>query len=165
MTISSSGRRRLASNEWSGDYWYERDGERIVPCRQCPKLDARRGRCSVPFGSPLRKCVTAATEAHLRAVRGLFALEIGSYKHSFAKHVVEQAGGYWTGIEPQAARATPEMGRKSYGHAGDIPFPANTFDIAFANQSFEHWEERLPSIARSPYLRRCAATSVANLLP
>ena len=95
-------RQRLASNEWSGDYWYERGGERIVPCRQCPKLDARRERCKVPFGSPLRKCVTAATEAHLRAMRGLFALEIGSYKRSFAKHVVEQAGGSWTGIEPQS---------------------------------------------------------------
>lgn len=150
-------RPRLASNEWSGNYWYERAGERIVPCRQCPKLDALRGRCSVPFGSPLRKCVTAATEAHLGATRGLLALEIGSHKRSFAKHVVEQAGGTWTGIEPQAARAAPRIGGEGYGHAGEIPFPAGTFDVAFAIQSFEHWEERLPSIARSPSYRECLA--------
>lgn len=150
-------RQRLASNEWGGEYWYERGGERIVPCRQCPKLDARRGRCKVPFGSPLRKCVTAATEAHLRALRGLSALEIGCHKRSFAKHVVEQAGGYWTGIEPRAARTTPRIGSEGYGHAGDIPFPAGTFDVAFAIQSFEHWEEPLPSIERSPSYSECLA--------
>ena len=150
-------RPRLASNEWRGNYWYESAGERIVPCKQCPKLDARRERCSVPFGSPLRKCVTAATEAHLRAMRGLFALEIGSHKRSFAKHVVEQAGGSWTGIEPQTARTAPRIGGQGYGHAGDIPFTADTFDFAFAIQSFEHWEERLPSIARSPSYRECLA--------
>jgi SAM-dependent methyltransferase len=150
-------RRRLASNEWSGDYWYERDGERIVPCRQCPKLDARRERCSVPFGSPLRKCVTAATEAHLRATRGLLALEIGSYKRSFARHVVEQAGGSWTGIEPQTARSAPRIGGEGYGHAGEIPFSADTFHVAFAIQSFEHWEEPLPSIPRSPTYLECLA--------
>jgi SAM-dependent methyltransferase len=149
-------RRRLASNEWSRDYWYERDGERIVPCRQCPKLDARRERCSVPFGSPLRKCVTAATEAHLGATRGSLALEVGSYKRSFARLVVEQAGGSWTGIEPQA-RVAARIGGEGYGHAGEIPFPTETFDVAFAIQSFEHWEEPLPSIERSPSYRECLA--------
>ena len=150
-------RPRLASNEWAAKYWYERDGERIVPCRKCPKLDAQRHRCRVPFGSPLRKCVTAAIEAHLRATRGQFVLEIGSYKRSFAKHVIEKAGGTWTGIEPRATRVTPKVGRASYGHAGDIPFPANTFDAAVAIQSIEHWEEPLRSIARSPSYRECLA--------
>jgi SAM-dependent methyltransferase len=151
-------RRRLASNEWSGDYWYERNGERVVPCRKCPKFDARRERCSVPFGSPLRKCVTAATEAHLRATRGLLALEIGSHKRSFAKHVIEQAGGSWTGIEPQAtSRIAPRIGEAGYGHAGEIPFADGTFDLAFGIQSFEHWEEPLPSIAQPPSYRECLA--------
>jgi SAM-dependent methyltransferase len=149
-------RRRFARKEWRGEYWYERDGERIIPCRLCPKLDARRNRCGVPFGSPLRKCVTAATEAHLGNARGLVALEIGSHKRSFAKLVVEQAGGSWTGIEPNL-RVGARLGGEGYGHAGQIPFPAVTFDLAFAIQSFEHWEERLPSIEQSPSYRQCLA--------
>jgi len=147
---------RLAGNEWSGEYWYERDGERIVPCRLCPKFDSQDLRCGVPFGSPLRKCVTAATEAHLRRARGLLALEIGSHKRSYAKHVVEQAGGSWTGIEPNL-RIAPRIGGEGHGHAGEIPFSAGTFDFAFAIQSFEHWEERLPSLERSPSYRECLA--------
>ncbi len=134
----------------------QRDGERIVPCRLCPKFHSRRQRCGVPFGSPLRKCVTAATEAHLRRTRGLVALEIGSHKRSFAKHVVEQSGGSWTGIEPQSQIA-PRIGGEGYGHAGAIPFPAATFDVAFAIQSVEHWAEPLPSIERSPSHRECLA--------
>lgn len=149
-------RSRLAGNEWSGEYWYERDGERIVPCRLCPKFDSQHLRCGVPFGSPLRKCVTAATEAHLRRTRGLLALEIGSHKRSYAKHVVEQAGGSWTGIEPNL-RIAPRIGGEGHGHAGEIPFSAGTFDVAFAIQSFEHWEERLPSLERSPSYRECLA--------
>ena len=59
-------RRRLARNEWDVQYWEERDGQRVIPCRRCPKFDAKRTECVVPFGTPLRKCVVAATEAHLR---------------------------------------------------------------------------------------------------
>jgi SAM-dependent methyltransferase len=151
-------RRRLTSNEWSGDYWYERDGERIVPCRLCPKLDVKRERCGVPFGSPLRKCVTAATEAHLRSSRGMSALEIGSHRRSFAKHVVEQSGGTWTGVEPNApTRAAPRIGGAGYGQAGDLPFADATFDIAFGIQSFEHWEERQPGIERPIPYAACLA--------
>src|SRR5688500_11977783 len=54
-------RRRLARNEWSAPYWEERNGQRIVACRRCPKFDAGRAKCSVPFGSPIRKCIVAAT--------------------------------------------------------------------------------------------------------
>ena len=158
-------RRRLASNEWSGNYWYERDGERIVPCLRCPKLDARRERCSVPFGSSLRKCVTAATEAHLRSSRGLLALEIGSYKRSFAKHVIEQCDGTWTGIEPNAPSVPPRIGESCRGHAGDIPFADGTFDIAFGIQSFEHWEEPQPSVAAPVSYRACLAEIWRALKP
>ena len=63
--------RRIARNEWAAPYWYEQGGQRVVPCRLCPKLDARRGECKIPFGTPLRKCVVAATEANLRDTRGL----------------------------------------------------------------------------------------------
>ena len=77
-------------------------GERIVACRRCPKFDARRAECGVPFGSPLRKCVVAATEAHLRATRGLRVLELGYARRSYGKRIVELAGGSWTGVEPLA---------------------------------------------------------------
>jgi SAM-dependent methyltransferase len=149
-------RRRLARNEWSDDYWYERDGTRIVPCRRCPKFDARHSVCCVPFGSPLRKCVVAATEAHLRQARGQRVLELGYARRSYPKHVIETSGGSWTGVEPLVERhATPRIGTGGYGHAGDIPFPNETFDLVFGNQSFEHWEEPLPNGASPPSYRDC----------
>jgi SAM-dependent methyltransferase len=151
-------KRRLARNEWSGDYWYEKDGSRIIPCRRCPKFDSRREQCGIPFGSPLRKCVVAATEAHLRGTRGLSALELGSYKHSYGRRVVEHSGGTWTGIEPQApADRPPRIGDSARGQAGEIPFPAQTFDVVFGVQSFEHWEEPQPGLEKPPSYRECLA--------
>jgi SAM-dependent methyltransferase len=151
-------RRRLRRNAWTGRFWYEQNGSRIIPCRQCPKFDALHEKCSVPFGSPLRKCVVAATEAHLGATRGLTTLEIGSFKRSFGKHVVETSGGIWTGVEPQLPKEpAPRIGRANYGHAGDIPFGDETFDVVFGVQSFEHWEEPLPGIDEPPSYRECLA--------
>ena len=151
-------RRRLARNEWSTPYWEERNGHRIVACRRCPKFDAHRAECGVPFGSPLRKCVVAATEAHLRATRGLRVLEIGYARHSYGKRIVEVAGGSWTGVEPLIDRSqAPKLGTGGYGHAGDIPFPDATFDVVFGSQSFEHWEEPLPDGTPSPSYAECLA--------
>jgi hypothetical protein len=90
-------RSRLAANEWQTPYYEPREGQRIVACRRCPKFDAARGDCRVPFGSPLRKCVVAATEAHLRATRGLSVLEIGFARRSYGKRIVETCGGTWDG--------------------------------------------------------------------
>jgi SAM-dependent methyltransferase len=151
-------RRRLARNEWSRTYWDEREGQRIVACRRCPKFDARRAECGVPFGSPLRKCVVAATEAHLRATRGQRVLELGYARRSYGKRIVELAGGSWTGVEPLIDRSlAPRLGTGGYGHAGDIPFPNGTFDLVFGNQSFEHWEEPLPDGTRGPAYADCLA--------
>jgi SAM-dependent methyltransferase len=149
-------RRRLARNEWSAPYWDERDGQRVVACRRCPKFDARRAECGVPFGSPLRKCVVAATEAHLRATRGQRVLELGYARRSYGKRIVVLAGGSWTGVEPLIDRSqAPRLGTGGYGHAGDIPFPDGTFDLVFGNQSFEHWEEPLPDGTRGPSYAEC----------
>jgi SAM-dependent methyltransferase len=149
-------RRRLARDEWAAPYWEERNGERIVPCRRCPKFDAGREVCTVPFGSPIRKCIVAATEAHLRATRGLRVLEIGYARRSYGKRIVELAGGSWTGVEPLVDRGeVPRLGSGGYGHAGDIPFPDGTFDLVFGNQSFEHWEEPLPGGTPSPSYADC----------
>jgi SAM-dependent methyltransferase len=159
-------RRRLARNEWSTPYWDERDGQRIVACRRCPKFDPRRAACGVPFGSPLRKCVVAATEAHLRATRGQRVLELGYARRSYGKRIVELAGGSWTGVEPLLDRSTkPRLGSGGYGHAGDIPFPDATFDLVFGNQSFEHWEEPLPGGTPSPSYGQCLAEIARVLRP
>ena len=149
-------RRRLARNEWVARYWEERDGQRVVPCRRCPKFDAPRGECGVPFGSPLRKCVVAATEAHLRGTRGQRVLELGYARRSYGKRIVELSGGSWTGIEPLVERdRAPRLGEGGYGHAGEIAFPDATFDVVFGNQSFEHWEEPLPDGSTPPSYPQC----------
>jgi SAM-dependent methyltransferase len=150
--------RRLARNEWAKQYWYERDGERIVACSRCPKLDAQRGECKVPFGTPLRKCVVAATEAHLRDTRGLRVLEVGFARRSYGKRIVEHCGGSWTGVEPLLDRSlVARLGSGGYGHAGEIPFPSETFDLVFGNQTFEHWGELLPDGTAPPSYRDCLA--------
>jgi hypothetical protein len=150
--------RRLARNEWSVDYWYEQDGARIVPCRRCPKFDAQRPACRVPFGTPLRKCVVAATEAHLREARGRSVLELGYGARSFGKRVVEASGGVWTGVEPGIPGTGPrQIGTGGHGHAGDIPFADESFDIAFGNQSFEHWEEGHHLQTDKPSYQKCLA--------
>jgi SAM-dependent methyltransferase len=151
-------RRRLARNEWDAPYWQERNGQRVVACRQCPKFDAVRSECGVPFGTPLRKCVVAATEAHLRDTRECRVLELGYARHSYGKTIVELCGGSWTGIEPLVDRRRPAvLGSGSYGHAGEIPFPDETFDLVFGNQTFEHWAEPLPDGTIPPSYRDCLA--------
>src|SRR5262245_9963845 len=158
MLYRLSTGRRLARNEWAAQYWEERDGLRDVACRRCPKLDAKRIECVVPFGTPLRKCVVAATEAHLRDTRNVRALELGYARHSYGKRILEHCGGSWTGIEPLVDRARPAaIGSGSYGHAGDIPFADETFDLVFGNQTFEHWGEPLPDGTMPPTYRECLA--------
>jgi SAM-dependent methyltransferase len=140
--------RRLARDEWAERYWMDRDGCRLVPCLRCPNYDGAKVECKVPFGTPLRKCVAASLEAHLRGTRGLRTLELGYGRRSLARRVVEQSGGSWTGLEPgiEAGREI-RIGEGGYGHAGDIPFADETFDLVFGIQSLEHWEEAHPNIA------------------
>lgn len=139
-------RRRLASNAWAEQYWYERDGLRVIACRQCPKFDARSSACSIPYGTPLRKCVVAASEAHLRNVAsGMEVLELGFGRRSLARHIVELRGARWTGIEPEVD-APPELGQGGFGHTAVIAFPDATFDLVFGIQSFEHWAEAHPKL-------------------
>ncbi len=130
---------------WQGDFWNERDGRRVVACATCPKFDAGAQACSVPFGSPLRKCVTAAQEANLHSLNGKDLLEIGFGKHSIPRLLVTGAGGTWTGIEPMMPRERPAaMGQGGFGHVADIPFPDASFDVVAGIQSIEHWSEPLP---------------------
>lgn len=130
---------------WGDRYWQEIDDVHAISCACCPKLHVGKAKCSIPFGSPVRKCVTAAQEAHLHSLDGKNLLEIGFGKHSIPRHLAKDAGGTWTGIEtmlPMSEKA--QLGKGGYGHVADIPFPDNTFDVVTGIQSIEHWDEPLP---------------------
>lgn len=130
---------------WRDKYWRDEQGYRVIGCRDCPKLDARKVECSIGFGSPIRKCVSAAQEANLHSLDGKAMLEIGFGKHSIPRQLVTSAGGTWTGIEPMMPRENEAaLGRGGFGHVADIPFADETFDIVVGIQSLEHWAEPLP---------------------
>ncbi len=140
---------RLKSDEcarvWTGQYWQERDGERVISCNSCPKFVAEEVKCSIPFSSPIRKCVSAAQEANLHSLSGGDLLEIGFGKHSIPRKLVDDAGGIWTGIDPMLPTSKKAaFGRGGFGHVANIPFPDCTFDVVTGIQSIEHWDEPLP---------------------
>ncbi|HNP36118.1 MAG TPA: class I SAM-dependent methyltransferase [Woeseiaceae bacterium] len=153
-SLSNSIRKRLYTwrlsndrcrDQWKDQYWQEHGGVRVVSCNSCPKFDALRVRCSVPFGSPIRKCVSAAQEANLHSLAGKDLLEIGFGKHSIPRMLVKSSGGTWTGIEPMLPREKPATsGQGGFGHVADIPFPDHSFDVVAGIQSIEHWDEPLP---------------------
>lgn len=132
---------------WQGEYWKESGDLRRIDCRSCRRFDARHERCSIRFGSPVRKCVTAAQEANLHSLRGMDLLEIGFGKHSIPRSLVHGAGGTWTGIEPMMpASETAEFGKGGFGYVSNLPFGDASFDIVAGIQSIEHWAEPLPGI-------------------
>ncbi|MCW9013298.1 MAG: class I SAM-dependent methyltransferase [Gammaproteobacteria bacterium] len=142
---------RKARKEWGKQYWQELDGIRNISCRHCPKFNEQKITCTIPFGTPLRKCVIAATEAHLSDARDKNVLEIGFGRLSLGRNLVNRSGGTWTGVEPhQPKERKPQLGKGGYGHAEDIPFPDNTFDMVFGIQSFEHWGQKAAAAARKP---------------
>lgn len=131
-------------SDWRGQYWTREDGFNSIACRNCPKFSASDLRCTVPFGSPLRKCVTAAIEANLRSLSGKNVLEVGFGRHSIVRSLVKSAGGTWTGIDPSGPRRNEgRLGCGGYGIVADIPFPDSTFDVVVGVQTFEHWAEEL----------------------
>lgn len=140
---SLMARPTTAKLQWDEPYWQDIDGIRDIACRRCPKFNETRQECSVPFGTPLRKCVVAAIEAHLHDSRQLNVLELGFGRFTLARHLIRRSGGTWTGIEPRLPRSQqPRIGHAGYGHAGDIPFENSSFDRAFGIQSFEHWGQK-----------------------
>lgn len=141
--------KRLTSDRcartWQGRYWEDEDGYRVIRCSRCRKFDARRQECSIGFGSPIRKCVSAAQEANLHSLAGKHLLEIGFGKHSIPRQLVTSAGGTWTGIEPMMPRSNvATLGSGGFGHVADIPFDDASFDIVVGIQTLEHWAEPLP---------------------
>lgn len=136
--------RRLSSDRcagaWQGQYWEDEDGYRVIRCRKCRKFDSRRQECSIGFGSPIRKCVSAAQEANLHSLAGKDLLEIGFGRHSIPRQLVTSAGGTWTGIEPMMERSNrAALGKGGFGHVAAIPFEDEAFDIVVGIQTLEHW--------------------------
>ncbi len=148
---SFSASPNAARKTWDGVYWQELDGYREIACRKCPKFDARRQKCSVPFGTPLRKCVVASIEAHLHDAKGLDVLELGFGRFDLARNLIRRGGGTWTGVEPRLDKSRkPSIGQGGYGHAEHIPFDDGVFDMVFGIQSFEHWGQKAYSATRTP---------------
>lgn len=127
-----------ARRQFGEPFWTEENGERRIACRTCPKFDAGRERCTVPFGTPIRKCIVASIEAHMHDAAGKDVLEIGFGTFTLPKNLVLRSGGTWTGIEPRHPDPA-KFGKGGYGHAGDIPFDDQTFDFIYGIQSLEHW--------------------------
>ena len=156
---------RAARKAWHGRYWREEDGFRVIPCRRCPKFDPVKEICRVPFGSPLRKCVVAAIEANLNDLKGKKALELGFGRFSLARRLIRRSGGSWTGVEPSRKNPPSGVGHGGYGHAADIPFPEETFDLVFGIQSFEHWAQRRRRIEGDQTYEDCLAEILRVLKP
>ena len=137
---------------WLKPYWKEVDGFHEIACRNCPKFNSATVECTVPFGTPLRKCVVAAIEANLNDCAGESVLEIGFGRFALARNLVRRSGGRWTGIDPGQPRdREAELGKGGYGVAAAIPFSDNTFDRVFGIQSFEHWGQKASSRTPSDY--------------
>lgn len=113
-----------------------------IACVDCPKFSRLPlPRCTVPFGSPLRKCITASVEYHLRDVRGLTVLEIGCGTSSHAKQVVEISGGSWIGLDPFPGKPGKPSIRTVGGVVQKLPFRDECFDVICGVQTLEHWED------------------------
>lgn len=132
---------RALEREWRSLKVREHGGIADVACRDCPKFSNLSSRCTVPFGSPMRKCIMASTEYHMRHAAGQYVLEIGCGSKSHAKTVVEHYGGYWLGIEPTARRNDKPSIRTVGGVVQKLPFRDQVFDVVCGIQTLEHWEE------------------------
>ncbi|ACD89418.1 Methyltransferase type 11 [Chlorobium limicola DSM 245] len=141
--------------EWNTPYSFEDEGFTVIPCRMCPKFDSDKNRCSVPFGSPLRKCVTASIEANLSVFSGIHALEIGCGNWSYAKQILEHTGSSWVGVDPLPAKKKIKSIRTTYGHAASLPFDNQSFDLVFGIQTLEHFVDRHEHIAEAASYEQC----------
>jgi SAM-dependent methyltransferase len=136
-----------ARKHWDRQYWQEIDGMHDVACRSCPKFSPAQQACTVPFGSPLRKCVAASIEAHLHNMKGKDTLDIGYGRWQFARNLITRGGGTWTGIDPgQDPAIGAVLGKGGYGHAEDIPFAEESFDTVFGIQTIVHWGQKTSDV-------------------
>ncbi len=146
------------AQKWQGQYWQEDGDERRVSCASCRSFDATRQRCSIRFGTPLRKCVVSSVEAHFHDCVGEEALEVGFGRFKLARNLVVRNGGRWTGIDPQQPASRPaRLGTGGHGLASALPFATATFDRVFGVQSIEHWGQRAGGLREPARYEDCLA--------
>ncbi|HCD56552.1 MAG: hypothetical protein CME44_04390 [Haliea sp.] len=135
------------AHKWQGQYWQQPSAdERSVSCATCRSFDSHKQRCSINFGTPLRKCVVSSLEAHFHDCAGEEALEIGFGRFKLARNLINRSGGRWTGVDPKQPTSRPaRLGTGGHGLADALPFASQTFDRVFGVQSIEHWGQRAGS--------------------
>jgi len=152
ITISPAA----CKKKWHHQYWNEVDGVRTISCASCASYDSSKKMCSINFGTPLRKCVVSSIEAHFYDCKNKDVLEIGFGRFKLAQTLIKRSGGTWTGVEPQRPKnQTPVIGKGGYGHATDIPFPDQTFDMVFGVQSAEHWGQKADGVRKPSSYPEC----------
>ncbi|NNL56290.1 MAG: class I SAM-dependent methyltransferase [Pseudomonadales bacterium] len=150
---SLTAKPKSLQKKWVGQFWLEdSDYLRSVQCANCRSFNRAKQECSISFGTPLRKCVVSSIEAHFNNCAGKDVLEIGFGRFMLARNLIRRSGGTWTGIEPQIDPGQkPVIGKGGHGDAANIPFPDNTFDMAFGIQSIEHWGQKVGGRTPSNY--------------
>jgi SAM-dependent methyltransferase len=122
-----------------------------VPCTSCPKLALFPARCTMPHGSRLRACISASTELHLRGAADQLVLEVGCGESSFARAVVEAAGGRWVGLDARPGKGGKRSVRSIAGRVQRLPFASAAFDVVCGTQTIEHWTDpATPDSAAEP---------------
>jgi SAM-dependent methyltransferase len=122
-----------------------------VPCTRCPKFALLPARCTVPFGSRLRSCITASTELHLCETRDALVLEVGCGESGFTRAVIEASGGRWIGLDARPGKAGKRSVRSIAGRAQHLPFASASFDVVCGTQTLEHWTDpATPDSAKDP---------------
>lgn len=152
--------------KWNQQYWKDIDGCRAVSCSRCPSFNEKQQKCSINFGTPLRKCVVSSIEAHFNDCKDKDVLEIGFGRFKLAKNLIHRSGGRWTGVEPRRPKnEIPMLGKGGYGHATHVPFPDKTFDKVFAVQSIEHWGQKAGGVREPSSYPECIAEISRVLKP
>jgi SAM-dependent methyltransferase len=111
----------------------------VPSCRECYKFDPLNQVCSVPEGSPIRKCALAFLEQSIGSLEpGTSVVEIGCGRKSYIQAQVSARGCTWYGVDPKPPGDTIATHR---GRVDSIPLPVASVDYVFASQSLEHWHE------------------------
>jgi SAM-dependent methyltransferase len=111
----------------------------VPSCRECYKFDPVNQVCSVPEGSPIRKCVLAFLEQSIRNLEpAASVVEVGCGNKSHIRDEALARGCTWYGVDPKPPGDTIATHR---GRVEDMPLPDACMDAIFVSQSMEHWHE------------------------
>ena len=133
----------MSANIGSIGFLDERVNSHMPSCTKCHKYSVEEDRCTVPEGSPIRKCVIALLEGELEQIKpDMRVLEIGCGSWDFVKKKVEDKGGHWFGIDVHAVneKGVPTVA-SHIASIDNLPYEDNHFDYVIGNQTLEHWHD------------------------